>query len=626
MSDSKPISVKDRLAYFLRREHEATGTDRPPASRADRSDGADEAPPPRGASRGWLGWRRPADDTSKSSVNDSGTDPQRSLLADRRGGASRMQRAPPKIALPPTPPSVPATPLQEHNTGATVSPRHQHDKRGSGRRASIIRTPVPQTPRSGSPTDIATSCRCPTSPTAPAVHRPPTSLPSRRVLCVLCDDVEDTEYFVAHAALTVAGYAVDVSSPSAPRARSVVRSVIRVTDSTSCEAILRAADLDGHRIVTNVDFPAAAAAIDDAADRYEALLLPGGRLSTANTLSIAHPPLLSLIRMFHARGRLIAAVSTAPVLLSAAGVTTAGHAGISLTAHPLLKYDIYPPSAYLPQPHTDETAAKQRSDASAAVAVADGNVVTAACWQGHPQYLSQVLFMLGATVSGNDLRVLVLTDTGCEVTEILTCVQVLQTLGLTVDVALPPPPPHTEAADADPRSGRRRFFTVVREFEALTAASASSAAATRLPLTGHEKPSRSFEASVADVTTVSPFDYDGIIITGGSAALRLRADPRVLKWLAKPLLAVSAGQPRVVLGTIGEGAQVLLAATVAAGCNTVREVTGYPAYVPPGSGFVQPQSPLDVHQDGHVVSCASWLAVPPFLRTFLTAMGCAVNS
>eukprot|EP00166_Cyanidium_caldarium_P000360 ctg_1134.g463 len=584
MSDSKPISVKDRLAYFLRREHEANGADRLPESRADRSDGADEVPPTRGAPRSWLGWRRPADDTSKSSVNDSGTDTQRSLLADRRSGASRMQRVPPKMALPPTPPSVPATPLQEHNAGATASPRRQQDKRRSGRRASIIRTPVPQTPRSGSPTDIATSRRSPTSPTAPAVHRPPTSLPSRRVLCVLCDDVEDTEFFVAHAALTVAGYAVDVSSPSAPRAHSVVRSVIRVTDSTSCEAILRAADLDGHRIVTNVDFAATAAAIDDAADCYEALLLPGGRLSTANTLSIAHPALLSLIRMFHARGRLIAAVSTAPVLLSAAGVTTAGQAGISLTAHPLLR---------------DRRQAAQRRIGRGGRGRwqrGDGGVLAG----------PSAVPLAGVVYAGRHRVRQRSARAGAD--------------------------RHRLRGDRDPHLRTSATDAGVDGGCGVAAAAATHRGSRCRPAL---RPSTVLHGGAR----VRGADRGIRILHGGHAAAadraretvalvrgqRGRRDHRIAVRLRRHhhygrLGGVApAGDPRVLhmarqaaAGGVGRGNRAWCWAPSARarrccwqppwppGCNTVREVTGYPAYVPPGSGFVQPQSPLDVHQDGHV--------------------------
>ncbi|KAK4533843.1 hypothetical protein CCYA_CCYA19G4725 [Cyanidiococcus yangmingshanensis] len=680
MSDLKPISVRDRLAFFSQKTYLEEES-----SRISH----------RGASESF------AVPQNGMSVSANGPDG----FADEWTAT----RLPPRMAPPPTPPSMTTTPLSHDQvrhaeawsggrSGSAVfdSGASAQSVSRSARRPSIIRTPVPQSPSPPTPWSERNQPKTSLPPASQPAEtsrvqsteqrsRQSSSAPTR-VLCLVYDYVEDTEFFVAEAALRTAGFDVDVASPSAPRAGSVVRSIVRVSDETAGEAVLRAADLDGHRIMTTVDFlwPVAltsdrpggmqSSSADETAetqptskeeenaiqaylDRYTALILPGGRVSAALATAYWNPSLLRLIRAFHAGGRLIAAISTAPVLLSAAGLTAASDPGISVTAHPLVKGDIYPPSAFLQ--HIDwgaEESDHQRGVGStdteppASVAVADANVVTAACWQGHPQYLSQVLCMLGVTVVGNDLKVLVLTESGCELTEILASVQVLQTLGLAVDVALPPPVSATEAA----ASRRRRFFTVLREFEARPVV-CGQGWANHDPQVYHERPCRSFEASIPDVTSVSPFDYDGILVTGGSSAWRIRSHERVLHWLAKPLLrATNAGHARTqtrlgqgassvslgssskpsgfesttrtpVLGAIGEGSLVLVAATRAVGCNTSREVTGYPGYVPPGSGFVPPKTPFDIHQDGHVISCASWLAIPEFLRVFLQAMGCEIH-
>lgn len=701
MSDLKPISVRDRLAYFNQ------------SSFIDDDSGRQRAVYAAERQEQRLAGPLIAPDTLHYEANDWGT-----------------LRAPPRMAPPPTPPSMTATPLSQQRevwreasstgntqTGSTRQGFTGLDSSGrpngagrSTRKPAIIRTPVPQTPSPPTPwssenarSQSSQSVRGPTEDVTRSTdyqghvseRRTP---PAMRVLCIVYDYVEDTEFFVAEAALRAVGIDVDVASPSATRAGSVVRSVVRVSDDTAGEAVLRAADLDGHRIRTNLGFlqatqthharesgqrqssvpdaktasclaPAEEAIIREWSERYAALILPGGRLSGALAVAHRYPSLLRLIQAFHERGRIIAAISTAPVLLSAAGLTVTGELGVSLTAHPLVKDDIYPPSAYLQridwepdeleQQRCDSGAA--RNEPPASVAVADANVVTAACWQGHPQYLSQVLCMLGVTVRGNDLRVLVLTESGCELTEILASVQVLQTLGLTVDVGLPPPPQPAGLGEAS-ATRRRRFFTVLREYEARPAVQGEPSTDEE-PLIYHERPCRSFEASISDVTSVSPYEYDGILITGGSSAWRIRSHERVLQWIAKPLLRptrkrethiethTAAGSTAAVAGTrttswtqqqqqqqqqqmlpgapvigaIGEGALVLLAATRFVGANTCREVTGFPGYVPPGSGFVMPRTPFDIHRDGHVVTCASWLAVPEFLRTFLEAMGCETH-
>jgi putative intracellular protease/amidase len=687
MSDLKPISVRDRLAFFSRKSYMEE------ASLEENHS----------LSSGLL--EKARSEATRANVGSSGFDEQ-----------WPESRLPPRMAPPPTPPSITTTPVSFHpgryseawssgkswgDSGKSASTAPDSCASASGvtrsaRRLSIIRTPVPQSPSPPTPLCERDQTAAPMPPTRLAsdvagslpieqASRPPLASPAR-VLCIVYDYVEDTEFFVAEAALRTAGFEVDVASPSAPWAGSVVRSVVRVSDETAGEAVLRAADLDGHRIVTTVDFlrPASSMngasgmvhptsvhqeaetrsghmeeqrAIQEYLDRYAALILPGGRISAALTVAHWNPSLLRLIQAFHANGRLIAAISTAPVLLSAAGLTATGEPGISLTAHPLVKADIYPPSAFLQQIDWDADGQDQHrngtgtanSEAPASVAVADANVVTAACWQGHPQYLSQVLSMLGVTVFGNDLRVLVLTESGCELTEVLASVQVLQTLGLAVDVALPPPANAAEAGS----SRRRRFFTVLREFEARPSVCGQTTNE-QDPQVYHERPCRSFEASIPDVTSISPFDYDGILVTGGSSAWRIRNHERVLHWLAKPLLrtgdagharshprlahstpsagsdvaskrpGTAPGARRPILGAIGEGSLVLIAATRAAGSNTSREVTGYPGYVPPGSGFIFPKTPFDIHQDGHVISCASWLAIPEFLRVFLQAMGCEI--
>lgn len=128
-----------------------------------------------------------------------------------------------------------------------------------------------------------------------------------------------------------------------------------------------------------------------------------------------------------------------------------------------------------------------------------------------------------------------------------------------------------------------------------------------------EKPGHNFTLN-ASFDSVTPDDYDGLLIPGGRAPEYLRLNERVLEIVrhfdaaAKPIAAIC------------HGLQIL----AAAGVLKARSCTAYPACGPEVSlaGGTYVAIPVDsAHVDNNLVSAPAWPAHPAFCREFLKLLG-----
>ena len=184
---------------------------------------------------------------------------------------------------------------------------------------------------------------------------------SKRILMLVGDYVEDYE------ALMV-GHRVDAVCPD-KCAGQTVRTAVHdfVGDQTYSEK-------PGHNFTLTVDFDAV-----DPAD-YDALVIPGGRAPEYLRLD---DRVLQIVRHFGATGKPIASICHGPQILLAAGVIE----GKCCTAYPAVKPDVI-------------RAGGRWIDANATYsnAVVDGNLITAAAWPGHPEWIRKFLAVLGTEI------------------------------------------------------------------------------------------------------------------------------------------------------------------------------------------------------------------------------------
>ncbi len=130
----------------------------------------------------------------------------------------------------------------------------------------------------------------------------------------------------------------------------------------------------GHNFAVTADFDA----VD--AKEYDALVIPGGRAPEYLRLD---ERVLAIVRHFAEADKPIAAICHGPQLLSAAGVVE----GRTCMAYPAVKPEL-----------TRTGATWSDVNETFSNAVVDGNLVTAAAWPGHPQWIRKFLEMLGTRI------------------------------------------------------------------------------------------------------------------------------------------------------------------------------------------------------------------------------------
>jgi len=188
-------------------------------------------------------------------------------------------------------------------------------------------------------------------------------------------------------------------------------------------------------------------------------------------------------------------------------------------------------------------------------------------------------------------KILILAGDYVEDYELMVPFQALLMLGYTVHAVCPDKP------------AGARIRTAIHDFEG--------------DQTYSEKPGHQFTLN-ADFSTITPAQYDALLIPGGRAPEYLRLNPQVLEIVRH---FAEAGKP---LAAICHGAQLLAAAGVLKG----RACSAYPACAPEvtlAGGTYIDCGYEEAYVDGNLVTAAAWPAHPRWLAAFVKVLGANIS-
>ncbi|HOD81594.1 MAG: General stress protein 18 [Planctomycetes bacterium ADurb.Bin126] len=189
---------------------------------------------------------------------------------------------------------------------------------------------------------------------------------AKKILMLVGDYVEDYEVMVPFQALRMVGHAVDVACPG-KKAGQTVRTAVH-----DFEGDQTYSEKPGHNFALTATFE------EVSAERYDALVLPGGRACEYIRLN---EDVLKIVRHFmHAR-KPVAAVCHAAQILVAAGVLE----GRSCSCYPAVAPDV-------------RRCGGRWVDLPMDQATVDGNLVSAPAWPAHPDWLAKFLKVLGTRI------------------------------------------------------------------------------------------------------------------------------------------------------------------------------------------------------------------------------------
>lgn len=191
---------------------------------------------------------------------------------------------------------------------------------------------------------------------------------TKKILMLVGDFVEDYEAMVPFQMLVMVGHDVHVVCPAKKSGDTVATAV------HDFEGHQTYSEKPGHRFAINANFS------EIRPEDYDALVIPGGRSPEYLRLDAQ---VLDLVRHFSAANKPIASICHGQQILAAAGVLE----GKCCTAYPALRPDI-------------ERAGGVWAEVSESFgnAEVDGNLVTAAAWPGHPQWMRKFLELLGSRI------------------------------------------------------------------------------------------------------------------------------------------------------------------------------------------------------------------------------------
>ncbi|MDD8019967.1 MAG: DJ-1/PfpI family protein [Acidobacteriota bacterium] len=190
----------------------------------------------------------------------------------------------------------------------------------------------------------------------------------KKILMLVGDYVEDYEAMIPFQMLTMVGHQVDAVCPGKKIGEAVKTAVHDfVGDQTYSEK-------PGHNFALTATFEE----IDP--KNYDALVIPGGRAPEYIRLN---EKVISIVRHFDENNKPIAAICHGPQVLVAADVLK----GKLCTAYPALKPDVIRAGAKWGELND-----------SLSNAHVDGNLVTAAAWPGHPEWMRKFLEVLGTRI------------------------------------------------------------------------------------------------------------------------------------------------------------------------------------------------------------------------------------
>ncbi|MBI3780461.1 MAG: DJ-1/PfpI family protein [candidate division NC10 bacterium] len=190
----------------------------------------------------------------------------------------------------------------------------------------------------------------------------------KKILMIVGDYVEDYEAMVPFQMLTMVGHTVHAVCPG-KKAGESVRTAIHDFEGDQTYSEKR-----GHNFALNANFE------EIKPEAYDALVIPGGRAPEYLRLN---EKVLDFVRHFAKANKPIASLCHGPQVLVAAGVIE----GKRCTAYPAVKPEVIRAGAKWGE--VNETYSN---------AYADGNLVTAAAWPGHPEWIRKFLDVLGTKI------------------------------------------------------------------------------------------------------------------------------------------------------------------------------------------------------------------------------------
>ena len=190
---------------------------------------------------------------------------------------------------------------------------------------------------------------------------------SKSILMLVGDYAEDYETMVPFQALRMVGHSVDAVCPGKKAGDYVMTAV------HDFEGQQTYSEKPGHRFTLNATFA------EVKPDRYDALLIPGGR---APEYLRMNAEVIAFVQHFAREKKPIAAVCHAAQLLAAAGVIR----GKRVSAYPACAAEVRLAGAEYAEIPVDQ-------------AVTDGTLVTAPAWPAHPAWLAQFLAVLGTRIT-----------------------------------------------------------------------------------------------------------------------------------------------------------------------------------------------------------------------------------
>ncbi|XP_042520885.1 protein DJ-1 homolog D [Macadamia integrifolia] len=387
-------------------------------------------------------------------------------------------------------------------------------------------------------------------------------LKSQKKVLIICGDyMEDYEAMVPFQALQAYGISVDAACPG-KKAGDICRTAVHQSSGHQTYS-----ESKGHNFALNATFDE----ID--VTKYDGLVIPGGR---APEYLAMEESVVTLVRKFSDSGKPVASICHGQLILAAAGLVK----DRKCTAYPPVKPVLVAAGSHWVEPET------------MMACVADGSLITAATYEGHPEFIRLFVKALGGTITGSNKRILFICGDYMEDYEVMVPFQSLQALGCHVDAVCP----KKGAGDKCP--------TAIHDFEG--------------DQTYSEKPGHDFTLTASfeglDVTS-----YDALVIPGGRAPEYLALDEKVLA-LVKYFM--EAGKP---VASICHGQQILSAAGVLKG----KKCTAYPAVklnVVLGGGTWLEPNPIDrCFTDGNLVTGAAWPAHPEFVSQFMALLGINIS-
>ena len=180
---------------------------------------------------------------------------------------------------------------------------------------------------------------------------------SKKILILAGDFVEDYELMVPFQCLKMLGYSVDVVCPN-KKAGEQIKTAIH-----DFEGDQTYTEKQGHNFTLNATFDD----IDESS--YDALLIPGGRAPEYIRLNAR---VIEIVQNFNNVNKPIAAVCHGILVLTAAGII----ANRTCSCYPACAPDV-------------TLSGGTWADIGFESAIVDGNLVTAAAWPAHPEWLAK---------------------------------------------------------------------------------------------------------------------------------------------------------------------------------------------------------------------------------------------